>query len=302
MDLEMLYLNGKFMPLHEGRVAVEDRGFQLGDGVYEVIKVMNGHLVWLDDHLERLGRSLAAVRLTEALQGHRLERVLPELVDRSGVHDGMVYVQVTRGAAPRDFVFPRPPHPTVLAYARSKHLPDAGEIMAGAILHPVEDQRWARCDIKSTNLLAAVLAKEEAQEAGAHEALFMGPDGVVREGGSSNVFALLDGALRTHPPDNSILWGITRKHVLEIARRAGYTIEERAFTLDEVIGTAETGCEVFTASTMKGIQPVVRIGAHAVGNGRPGQVTLNLLDVMRREQALLVGLQPPPALASPAPH
>jgi D-alanine transaminase len=302
MDSEMLYLNGKFMPLCEGRVDVEDRGFQLSDGVYEVIKVMNGNLVWLDDHLERLRRSLAAVRLADALEEHRLGRVLHELVGRSGVHDGAVYVQVTRGVAPREFVFPCPPHPTVLAYARSKPFPEVAEIMAGAVLHPMEDQRWARCDIKSTNLLAAVLAKEEARGVGAHEALFIGPDDVVREGGSSNVFALLGGVLRTHPLDNRILGGITRKHVLEMARRAGYTSEERAFTLGEVVGAAETECEVFTASTMKGIQPVVRIGAHVIGGGRPGQVTLELLDAMRREQALIVGLQPPPALASPAPH
>jgi D-alanine transaminase len=302
MDSEMLYLNGKFMPLREGRVDVEDRGFQLGDGVYEVIKVMNGRLVWLDDHLQRLRRSLAAVRLGEALQGHAFEDVLPELVNLSGVRDGAMYVQVTRGVAPREFVFPHPPHPTILAYARSKPFPDAAEIMAGAVLHPLEDQRWARCDIKSTNLLAAVLAKEEAREAGAQEALFIGPGDVVREGGSSNVFALLRGVLRTHPLDNRILGGVTRKHVLEIARLVGYAIEERAFTLGEVIGAQETGCEVFTASTMKGIQPVVRIGAHVVGDGRPGQVTLNLLDIMGREQALLVGLQPPAALASPGPH
>jgi D-alanine transaminase len=299
MDGETLYLNGEFMPLREGRVDVEDRGFQLGDGVYEVIKVMNGRLVWLDDHLQRLGRSLAAVRLAEALEGHRFENVLPELVNRSGVRDGAMYVQVTRGVAPREFVFPHPPRPTILAYARSKPFPDTAEIMVGAVLHPLEDQRWARCDIKSTNLLAAVLAKEEAREAGAQEALFIGPGDVVREGGSSNVFALLGGVLRTHPLDNRILGGVTRKHVLEIAHRAGYAIEERAFTLAEVTGAQETGCEVFTASTMKGVQPVVRIGAHVIGDGHPGQVTLKLLDLMGREQALLVGLQPPPALTSP---
>jgi D-alanine transaminase len=302
MDVEMLYLNGTFMPLSEGRVDVEDRGFQLGDGVYEVIKVMNGHLVWLDDHLERLGRSLAAVRLSEAETGHRLEAVLPELVGRSGVRDGMAYVQVTRGVAPREFVFPRPPHPTLLAYARNKRHPDVAEILAGTVLHPVEDQRWARCDIKSIGLLAAVLAKEEAREAGAHEALFMGPDGVVREGGSSNVFALLGGVLRTHPLNNRILGGITRKHVLEIAGRVGYAVEERAFTLAEVASPSHARREVFTASTTKDMQAVVRIGTHVVGDGRPGPVTLALLDAMRREQALLVGLKPPRALTSRLPR
>lgn len=296
MDMEMLYLNGTFLPLSEGRVHVEDRGFQLGDGIYEVIKVMNGRLVWLEDHLERLDRNLAAVSLAEAAVGHQLEEVLPELVTRSKVRGGSVYVQVTRGFAPREFVFPQPPHPTVLAYARSKPEPEVAEILAGTVLHPVEDLRWARCDIKSTNLLAAVLAKEEARNAGAHEALFMAPDGVVREGGSSNVFALLDGVIRTHPLNNRILGGITRKHVLEIARREGYTVEERAFTLDEVTSASGEACEVFTGSTTKDIMPVVRIGQRVIGDGRPGPVTLALLDIIRREQALLVGLEPPPAL------
>jgi D-alanine transaminase len=320
-DIETLYLNGSFLPLSEGRVHVEDRGFQLGDGVYEVIKIMNGRLVWLEDHLERLDRNLAAVSLSNAASGHHLESVLPELAACSGVGYGSVYVQVTRGFAPREFVFPHPPNPTVLAYARSKPAPKVAEIMAGTVLHPVEDLRWARCDIKSTNLLAAVLAKEEARSAGAHEALFMAPDGVVREGGSSNVFAVLGGVLRTHPLDNRILGGITRKYVLEFARREGYPVEERAFTLEEVLSASERGaaacgsatagvsagdpdenspvggCEFFTASTTKDIMPVVRIGSHSVGDGRPGPVTLALLDVIRREQALLVGLEPPAPLA-----
>ncbi len=296
MDTEMLYLNGTFMPLSEGCIHVEDRGFQLGDGVYEVVKVMNGRLVWLDDHLERLERSLVALSLADVVSGHELGTVLPELVSLSGVKCGIVYIQVTRGLAPRDFLFPRPPHPTVLAYARTRPLPDTGTVLAGTALHPVEDPRWARCDIKSTNLLAAVLAKEEARSAGAEEALFVGPDGAVREGGSSNVFAFLGGMLRTHPANSRILAGITRKHVIEIARGAGYAVEERAFTLAEVTSPTEPGCEVFTASTGNDILPVVRVGTHTVGEGRPGPVTLALLDLVRRAQALHVGLEPPPAL------
>lgn len=296
MDTETLYLNGTFMPLSEGRIGVEDRGFELGDGVYEVVKVMNGRLIWLEDHLERLHRSLAEVRLSEALVDHSLGDVLPELVRRSGVAQGMVYVQVTRGLAPRDFVFPQPPHPTVLAYARSKPAPTVEAIQAGVVLHAVEDKRWARCDIKSTNLLAAVLAKEEAREAGAHEALFMAPDGLVREGGSSNVLAFLDGVLRTHPLGNRILGGITRKHVIEIARRQGYVVEERAFTLDEVFSAPGAGSELMIAATLVDILPVVRVDERVVGKGRPGPVTLELLDAMRREQAGLVGLEPPPSL------
>ncbi len=298
MDNETLYLNGEFKSLDQGWVHVEDRGFQLGDGVYEVIKVMNGRLVWLDDHLQRLERSLAEVRLTEASAGHTFESVLPKLVERSGLVDGMVYVQVTRGTAPRDFVFPRPPHPTVLAYARVKKLPTEAEIFAGTALHPLEDQRWARCDIKSTNLLAAVLAKEEAKEAGADEALFLDSEGVVREGGSSNVFAVLRGVLRTHPLSIRILGGITRLHVIAIAREMGWKVEERAFGIAEITSASPADCEVFTASTLKDMLPVVRVGSYAVGEGRPGPVTLAVLDRFRQVQAELVGLKPPRPLAA----
>jgi D-alanine transaminase len=293
---EILYLNGGFMPLADGRISVEDRGFELGDGIYEVIKITNSRLLWLSDHLERLERSLAAIRLSEALDGHALENVLPELVARSGLDQGMVYVQITRGYAPREFVFPAAPHPTVLAYARAYPAPAADDIMRGTALHPVEDLRWAHCDIKSTNLLAAVLAKEEARSAGADEALFMAPDGLVREGGSSNVFAVMGGVLRTHPLSNRILGGITRKHVIEIAGRLGFPVEERAFTLDELAAEPVEGAEVFTASTLKDMLPVVRIGDRSVGTGRPGRVTLRILDAMRHEQALAVGAAPPAPL------
>ena len=296
MNGELLYLNGEFGPLAEGKVPVEDRGFQLGDGVYEVIKVMNGRPVWLADHLDRLRRSLGALRLTDALQGHDLDSVLPDLVARSGLDDGSIYVQVTRGVAPRDFVFPHPPYPTVLAYTRAKRFPDRDEILAGVTLHPLKDQRWARCDIKSTNLLASVLAKEEAWEAGADEALFISPRGVVREGGSSNVFAVLDGVLRTHPLNRRILGGVTRLHTLDIARRLGRPVVERAFSLTEVVGPGNRCSEFFTASTTKDLSPVVRIGSTAVADGRPGPVTLALLEAMRAEQAALVGRKPPAAL------
>jgi D-alanine transaminase len=293
---EILYLNGTYMPLAEGRISVEDRGFELGDGIYEVIKIMNSRLLWLPDHLERLERSLGAISLGEALDGHDLSAVLPELVSRSGIVQGQVYMQVTRGYAPRDFVFPAAPHPTVMAYARDYPAPTVEHILRGTVLHPVEDMRWARCDIKSTNLLAAVLAKEEARSAGADEALFMAPDGMVREGGSSNVFAVIAGVLRTHPLNNRILGGITRLHVIEIAHRLGLQVEERAFTLAELAAAGDSA-EAFTASTLKDMLPVIRIADRPVGSGRPGRVTLAVLDEMRREQARAVGAPEPPALA-----
>jgi D-alanine transaminase len=300
MSVETLYLNGEFMPLSEGRVSVEDRGFQLGDGVYEVVRVINGRTIWVDDHLQRLEQTLAAIGMAGAVAGHRLDRVIPEVAVRSGVDAGMVYIQVTRGVSPREFEFPEAATPTVLAYARAVPPPAVSRIRAGIVLHSVDDRRWARCDLKTIGLLAAVLAKEEARRAGADEALFIGPGGVVREGGSSNVFAIIDGVLRTHPLDEHILGGITRRHVLDIARGQGHTIDERAFTLDELAcraGQAGASCEVFIASTLRDIMPVVRIDAQTVGDGRPGKTTLALLDVMRREQAALAGLEPPAALS-----
>jgi D-alanine transaminase len=298
MDSEVLYLNGEFKSLDDGWVRIEDRGFELGDGIYEVIKVMNGHLVWMEDHLTRLFRSLGEIRLGGVTADHDFATVLPEMVKRSGIVDGMVYVQVTRGAAPRDFVFPHPPNPTVLAYTRIKKLPTPEEIHRGTMLHPVEDMRWARCDIKSTNLLAAVLAKEEAKEAGADEALFLDADGLVREGGSSNVFAVLHGVIRTHPLSNRILGGITRLHVIEIARQLGYRVDETAFTLaDLTTVAAPDDVEVFTASTLKDMLPVVRVGSHVVRDGKPGPVTLAVLSRFREIQAELVGLPKPAPLS-----
>jgi D-alanine transaminase len=297
MGAELLYLNGTFLPLSEGCVRVEDRGLQLGDGVYEVVKVLNGHCLWLQEHLERLARSLAAIRLDGTMALRRLEEVVPEVVRRSGVEEGAVYIQVTRGVWPRDFAIPGSIKPTVLAYARSLPGPSAEAVLAGEAVHPVTDPRWARCDIKSTNLLAAVLAKEEARTAGAQEALFVAADGTVREGGSSNVFAVLDGVLRTHPADNHILNGITRRRVLELAAEAGYRVEERVFTLPEITVTARAGCEVFLASTLKDVMPVVRVGEHPIGNSRPGIVTLAIADLFRRRSALLAGAKPPAALS-----
>lgn len=294
----LLYLDGAIVPLDQGRVGVEDRGFQLGDGVYEVLKVSAGRLLWLDDHMERLGWSLGQIRLADALTGHPLPEVLPSLVERSGVKEGTVYVQVTRGVAPREFTFPERVAPTVLAYVRSHPVITAAEILAGISVHAVEDIRWARCDIKSTNLLAAVLAKQEARAVGAHEALYVSPEGVVREGGSSNVFLVMDGVVRTHPADNRILNGITRCHVIEAARSLGLPVREEAVLYRDMSRAAE----VFVASTTRDVMPVVRVGGLGaeeipVNGGRPGPVTMALVDAVRAMVARAVGAPPPAPLA-----
>lgn len=297
---ELLYLSGQVMPLSEGKISVEDRGFQLGDGVYEVVKVMNGQAVWLSEHLERLRDSLAAIKLVGAIEGRQLGTVVPDLVRRSGVVDGMVYMQVTRGVEPRDFEIHQDIEPTVLAYVRGRSVLTREKILAGEVLCPVEDRRWALCGVKAIDLLAAVLAKEEARCAGADEALFVTQAGEVREGGSSNVFAFLRGALCTHPADGRILDGITRQHVLELARKAGYVVKEAAFSLSDITSGTAPDCEVFVASTLKDIMPVVRVGETIIGTGKPGKVTLKLLDLFRDHQAALVDLDPPVAFSSPS--
>lgn len=296
-DSSMLYLNGAFMALEQGHVGVEDRGFQLGDGVYEVLKVIEGKLLWMEDHLDRLSWSLAEIRLHDALKDHALHEILPRLVEASGVGRGSVYVQVTRGAASREFLFPKGTPPTVLAYAREDRLVGDQEILAGITLHAVEDIRWARCDIKSTNLLAAVLAKQAASDAGAGEVLYVSPEGLVREGGSSNAFVILDGVLWTHPADNRILNGITRQHVLDLARGLDIRVQETAVLFDDLFHAEE----VFIASTTRDVMPVVGLSAPdrdylTLSGGRPGPVTLSLADAMRASIAAALGAPPPATL------
>ncbi|HZK48143.1 MAG TPA: aminotransferase class IV [Thermoleophilia bacterium] len=291
----MLYLNGSIMPLADGRVSVEDRGFQLGDGVYEVLKIDNGRLLWLEDHLERLDWSTGQVLLSGALDGHPLAEILPRLVSMSGLRQGTAYVQVTRGAAPREFALPSGVEPTVLAYVRPHEFPSDDEVCAGIAVHAVEDLRWARCDIKSTNLLPAVLAKHAAGEAGAREALYVSADGVVREGGSSNAFVVLDGTLRTHPANNRILNGITRCHVLDLARELGFPVLEQAVHVSDL----PRASEIFIASTIRDVMPVVRVGGLDTGmltprGGVPGEMTIALAEAMRSLIARCVGVPAPP--------
>lgn len=293
MDGELLYLDGTIMPLAEGTVSVEDRGFQFGDGIYEVIKVMRGRLVYLQDHLARLSRSLEEIDLSSAIEAHSFDAVLPDLVARAGLDTGYVYMQVTRGQGPRDYAYAAGMRSTVLAYTRPHSYPDDPAILAGVEVYAVEDPRWARCNIKSTNLLGAVLAKEEAHRQGADEVVFVGPDQSVREGGSSNVFAVVRGIVRTHPLDRRILAGVTRHHVLRLARALGLPVEETAVDVSALAAADEA----FLTSTGVDVMPVVRLAGRPVGDGRPGPLTLRLADAMRADVAAHVGLPAPASLA-----
>jgi D-alanine transaminase len=288
----MLYLDGEYLPLSEGRVSVNDRGFVFGDGVYEVVKVLNGRSVWAPEHLARLRASLSMLRIENVFERHPLDLIVSELVRRSDLDCGIVYLQVTRGVSPRGFEFPEDAVPTVLGYARPMEFAGPDTILRGITAHPLEDFRWGRCDIKCLNLLAAIMAKEEARRAGAQEVLWLAPEGTVREGGSCNLFAFIDGVLRTHPADRRVLAGITRHKVLGLASGLGLAVCEQAFTLEEMLASGEA---FLTAST-RDVLPVVAVGGRPVGAGRPGPVTLDLAHALRTAQAREVGLPVPAPL------
>ncbi len=270
--MAICWLNGQFLPEAQAHISIFDRGLLFGDGIYEVAAVFNGRLLDADLHLVRLERSLAAIALASPQPAAQWIAVMQSLVDQNAIVEGLVYLQVTRGVAERDFAFPATVSPTQFAYARPKTLrldPNA----RGIALHAVPDIRWARRDIKSTAMLAQVLAKQEAKANGAYEAV-MHERGMITEGGSSTVWIVQHGTLLTRPLSNAILAGITRDVTLQLASQEGIPVLERAFSLDD----ARQAEECFITSATSFVLPVVRIDDAVVGNGEPGPVTLRLRD------------------------
>jgi D-alanine transaminase len=263
----MAYLNGRFMPLSRAMVSVEDRGFQFGDGVYELIRAYGGRLFCAEAHLERLARSAAAIGLKPVYSRTRWIGILKEALKRSGFQDAKIYIQLTRGAAPREHAFPRPSRPTVVVTVRKLTPMPAANRRRGVSVITVPDIRWGRCDIKTINLLPNVMAREKAIAAGAYEAIFV-RDGWVTEGSGSNVFALIKGAIVTPPKGPMILPGITREEVLHLAKEAGLHTTERPVKLTELM----TADEVFLTATTAEVLPVIKIDDRPIGGGRPGEV------------------------------
>jgi D-alanine transaminase len=270
--VQVLYLNGAFMPLAEGRVSVEDRGFQFGDGVYEVIRVYGGTPFRMARHLARLKDSLDGVRIPLPEPLPRIEEVCRRLT--AEVKDAQVYLQVTRGAAPRAHAFPADVKPTFVAYARpAARYPDDKSFK----LVSVPDERWGRCNLKVIALLPNILARQRAVDAGADEGLFFREDGNVTEGTSSNAFLVKGGRVRTHPAGPRILNGVTREAVLEAARDRGLEVEQRPFTLPE----AREADEIFMTGTLTEVMPAVSLDGKAVGGGAAGPVTLRIREAFR---------------------
>jgi D-alanine transaminase len=289
------YVNGRYVPHAEAMVHVEDRGFQFADGVYEVCEVHHGALIDEGRHLARLARSLRELAIRPPMAEAALRVVLRETVRRNRVHDGLVYLQVTRGVARRDHAFPVPaPRPTVVVTARAL---DAGrrerQAKAGVGVITLPDNRWGRVDIKTVALIPNVLAKEAAHAAGAAEAWFVDRDGFVTEGASTNAWIVTAaGALVTASLDRGILGGVTRLTLLDIARKEGFTVEERPFTVEE----ARAAREAFISAATTLVLPVVRIDGRPVGDGRPGPISRRLRGVFH-ETAARAPLFSPAALA-----
>lgn len=276
------YVNGRYLPLAWARVSVEDRAYQFADGVYEVFALRDGALLDFDAHLARLARSLGALRIEAPMSTPALVYVIRETVRRNGIADGLVYLQVSRGSARRDHGFPPPStRRTLVVTVRpiSWAASDA-RAKAGVAVITVPDERWKRCDIKSVGLLANVLAKEKAREAGATEAWFVDAEGKVAEGASSNAWIVEGGStLVTHALGQAILPGITRATLLRAAETLKLQVVERAFTVAEALAADEA----FISGAATLVTPVVRIDGAAVATGRPGSVALALREVYLRE-------------------
>ena len=280
---DTVYFDGRFTPKSEVRVSPDDRGFLLGDGIYEVAAAYDGRFVALDRHMDRLRRSLRESRIDESV-ADPLETVFQELLDRNGFSESgksMVYLQVTRGAAPRSHAFPKVAcRPTVYAYAAP--FPNMGDLESGvgAITRP--DLRWSRCDIKVISLIANCLANQEAKEAGAFEAILI-RNGMALEGTHTSFFGVKDGIIRTAPLSNFILPGITREITIEAALRDGIEV------IEEPIPEAELSSmeELFITGTTTEVVPIVRLDGAPVANGTPGPVTVRTMELYRSAAGII---------------
>lgn len=267
------YVNGRFLPHRYASVHIEDRGYQFADGVYEVVPVVRGTLVDEEPHLDRLERSLRELRIAMPMGRSAMRLLGAEVMRRNRLLHGFLYMQVTRGVAPRDHRFPKAAKPALVMTTRQARPQSQAVLDEGVGVITVPDIRWERCDIKSVSLLPNVLAKQSAVEAGAYEAWMVDREGRVTEGSSTNAWIVTaDNTLVTRNANHAILKGITRMTLLQVAQAEGIGLEERPFTLDE----AKAAKEAFLTSSTNFVMPVTRIDEQPVGNGHPGILTMRL--------------------------
>ena len=265
------FVNGAFVPEAEATVSIFDRGFLFADGVYEVIALVDGKFVDDGPHLDRLDRSLGEIQLASPMSRDELHTMLVDLASRNAVTEGLVYMQVTRGAAERDFAFPAVVKQTIIAYARALPVIAHPRALAGATAITVPDQRWARRDIKSIALLPQVLAKQAARAADAFEALMVEDDHLT-EGGAATLFMVSGGALVTHALGTDVLPGITRERVFRLAATRQIAIIERSISTSELVKADELFITAATAFVM----PIVKVDGTSIGTGTPGAITMQL--------------------------
>jgi D-alanine transaminase len=267
------YVNGRYVPLKRASVHIEDRGYQFADAVYEVIAARGGRLIDEALHLKRLHRSLDALRIKAPMSDGALGIVMREVLRRNWVSDGALYLQVSRGSAPRDFPFPKRAEPSLVMTARRGHGPGRNFVEEGVGIITIPDIRWGRPDIKSVSLLPNALGKQQAREKGAYEAWQVDRDGNVTEGTSSNAWIVTSaGEVVTRQADTSILNGVTRVGLIGLLSRQGLTLVERPFSVAE----AKAAREAFLTSTTNFVLPVVSIDGAPIGNGHPGSVVRHL--------------------------
>lgn len=263
--------NDQIVKNEEVLVDKEDRGYQFGDGVYEVVKVYNGELFTATEHIDRFYDSAEKIRITIPYTKDKLHQLLHQLVEANNIDTGHVYFQITRGAGPRNHIFPGDDVKPVLTGNAKENPRPLENFEKGVKATFVEDIRWLRCDIKSLNLLGAVLAKQEAYEKGCYEAI-LHRDAIVTEGSSSNIYGIKEGVLYTHPANNLILNGITRQVIIKCAAEIGLTVNEQAMTKEQLLAMDE----VIVSSTTSEVTPVIEIDGTVIGIGTPGEWTRKL--------------------------
>lgn len=270
-----IYVNGQYQAYGDAMVHAEDRGFQFGDGVYEVIEIRGRHLIDQTRHVARLTRSLAELKIPAPMTIAAMNCVFAEVIHRNRVRDGLLYLQVTRGEAPRDFALPDADHPTTfVVLARPLDLAKvAAKATVGIAVKTVPEARWVRCDLKTVMLLPSVLAKAQAKAEGAGEAWYVGTDGFITEGASSNAWIVTQaGELVTRPNGHEILPGVTRATLKDVAMQLQLKVVERPFTVEEAL----TAREAFLTSSSNILMPVIKIDGKLIADGKPGPVGARL--------------------------
>ena len=271
----IVYVNGTYLPEEQAKISVFDRGFLFADGVYEVSSVLCGKLIDNQGHLARLERSLKELDMMAPASDTEIEAIQKTLIEKNDVDEGLVYLQVTRGAADRDFAYPEGVRPSLVMFTQRKNVINSPQASSGISVIAVDDIRWRRRDIKSVGLLAPCMAKMQAKGAGADDAWLV-EDGYVTEGSSSNAFIVsAEGALVTRQLGNEILAGITRKAVLNLAQEQQLEIEQRPFSIEEACNANEA----FITSATTFVMPVVSIDGNPIADGKPGRLTRRLREL-----------------------